>query len=97
MARLEAINNLIIESIGYVDRGDVFDIDDSLIDERIKRNCVNADGSPITVNTRTLEDLTLAELKAMAQAAHVSYGERTTKKQLIERLNEANEIPRTVR
>lgn len=96
MARLEAIHNIMIKGLGYINRGDVFDIDDSLIDARIQRCCVNANGSPITIEVRTLEDLTLAELKAKAQAAHVSFGERTTKKQLIERILEAEETPKRV-
>lgn len=94
MARLEAINNIIIEGLGYIDRGDIFDLPDDKITERIRRNCVNADGSPITVQVRTLEDLTLAELKVKAQAMHVSFGAKTTKQELINRINEVEEMPR---
>lgn len=96
MARLEAINNIVIEGLGYIDRGEVFDLPDDKITKRIMRNCVKTDGSPITVEVRTLEDLTLAELKVKAQAMHIPFSERTTKKQLIERLNEAEDVPRRV-
>ena len=94
MARLEAINSIMIEGLGYIDRGDIFDYPDDKITERIRRNCVNADGSPITVEKRTLEDLTLAELKVKAQALHVPFGAKTTKQDLITRINEAEEMPR---
>lgn len=96
MARLEAISNIQIDGLGYISRGDIFELPDEKIDARIKRNCVMADGSPITVQIRTLDDLTLAELKVKAQAMHISFSERTTKKQLIERINEVDETPRRV-
>lgn len=96
MARLEAISNIIIEGLGYITRGDVFEIADNKIDDRIRRNCVNADGSPITVEARSLESLTLADLKTKAQAMGVSFGPRTTKAQLIERIEEMESIPTTI-
>jgi hypothetical protein len=96
MVRLEAVGNVMVKGLGYISRGDVFDVDEALIDERIMRNCVHADGSPITVKVNTLEDLSLAELKVKAQAMHVSFGAKTTKAQLIERINEAEEVPRNI-
>lgn len=96
MARLEALNNIIIPGIGYVTRGDVFDLPDDKIDARIQRACVNADGSRITIEVRTLESLTLADLKTKAQAMGVSFGPRTSKAQLIERIEEMEAIPTTI-
>jgi hypothetical protein len=93
MAVLQALSPIMVASVGYVDRNDIFEIDDTLIDERIRRCCVNADGSAITIRVKTLEDMTLAELRQKASALGINHTQRTTRAQLIERINEADEMP----